>query len=199
MFLDMQNCNTVRKRAIHYIETLNAKELPLNYAKDRFSEITGLWDRTTLKAYFGTHAHISKKVYRREARYQTGTYSMKDLVLIRKTETTKGYLEKLGLVHFEQRGKHWFMVIHQSAVPTPQLVRKVHSPSESSLSPPICSTDDFSQGERVRENRFEKVVSVNNLQDEREKTGGCKQTDGLITSELTSSEKAILGSASKDG
>jgi hypothetical protein len=190
-----------------FIQTLaqnGTKELPLEKAKTLFSQIIDLWDRTTLKAYFGTQAHRSTRKMRRTARYATGTYSFKNIELTQDVETTPGYLEKLGLAEIEKRGKTWFFLVRQDAVIVPQLFKNVVVvPSEISLSHPNTR---ISQGERVRENRFEKVVPLNNeletnnnLQSEREKTGSFLPKAKSDSLELTLLEKAILRSASGDG
>ena len=176
----MRNCNTVRKRATHFIESIiqnGIKELPLPKAKDLFNQITDLWDRTTIKAYFGTHKHVSRQNIKRVARYGTGTYSFKSIELIRDVETEKGYLEKLGLVHYELRGKTWFMIVNTDANLVPQLYERKQLPIENISLSPNGQNEPVSKGERARENRFEKGVSVNNLletnnnlQDEREKS-----------------------------
>jgi len=186
--------STVRRRAISFILSIDAKELPVETAKDLFSEVTELYDRTTLKAYFGTQAHVNTRKYQRTARYGTGTFSFKTIELSQKVKKTKGYLEKMGLAHFELRGNTWFIVINRSAVLVPQLYeRKQLSMQNISLS----SNDQnviFSQGERGRENRFEKSGSVNNtletnnnLQDEREKL-----VYKTVCTELTPPELLIL-------
>jgi hypothetical protein len=156
----LQNCNTVRRRSTLFIETLirqGIKELPLDQAKNFFSQVIDLWDRTTLKAYFGTQAHKSTRSMQRIARYATGTYSFKNIELVQNVTTSKGHLEKLGLAEILQRGKNWFFVVNSEVVMVPQLFKNVAVPSEISLSPPISQNIELiSQGERVRENRFEK-------------------------------------------
>jgi len=68
-------------------------ELPLEKAKNLFGEILGIYDRTSIKAYFGTLPDKSAKKIRRYARYQSGTQSVKDIELIQDIPKTKGYLE----------------------------------------------------------------------------------------------------------
>jgi hypothetical protein len=172
-----RKCGTVRHRAINYIRVLNAKELPLETAKDLFSEIIGLYDRTTLKAYFGTQRHRSTRKMQRIARYGTGTYSFKTIELSQEVSTTKGYLEKMGLVTIKRRGSTWFMVVNQKAVLVPQLYERKQLPMKNISLSPNSQNDSFSQGERARENRCEKVVSPisiletnNNSKNEREKS-----------------------------
>jgi hypothetical protein len=169
--------NIVRRRATNFILSLNAKQIPLEKAKELFSEYTGLFDRTTLKAYFGTKEHKATRNFRRIARYPTGTYSFKDIELTEEIPTKRGYLEKLGLVHFELRGKTWFMIVDRDAVLVPQLYKRKQLFMKNISLSPNSQNDSFSLRERARENRCEKVVSSssiletnNNLQDEREKS-----------------------------
>jgi len=119
-----RKCGTVRRTAMNYIIALDVKELPLEAAKDLFSEITGLYDRTTLRAYFGTQKHRSTRKIQRIARYATGTYSFKTIELSQEITTTKGYLEKMGLVTIELRGSTWFMIMNRDAVLVPQLYER---------------------------------------------------------------------------
>ena len=173
-----QRCNSiVRRRAINFLRAIDAKELPIKTAKELFSQVNDLWDRTTIKAYFGTHKHVSKQSIKRIARYGTGTYSFKTIELIRDIETEKGYLEKLGLFHYELRGKTWFMIVNTDAVLIPQLYeRKQLSMENFSLSPDSRNSNSFIAG-KEREKTSHEVVSLysrletnNNLQDEREKS-----------------------------
>jgi hypothetical protein len=69
------------------------------------------------------------------------------------------------------------MIVHRDAVLVPQLYERKHLFMENISLSPNSQDECFSQGERARENRFEKVVSPtsiletnNNLQDEREKS-----------------------------
>lgn len=170
-----KKCGTVRDRAINYILALDAKQLPLEIAKDRFSEITGLYDRTTLKAYFGTQKHRSTRKMQRIARYGTGTFSFKTIELSQEVSTTKGYLEKMGLVTIEKRGSIWFMIVNRDAVLVPQLYeRKQLSIENLSLSSNSQNSNSIIAGKEHEKTSHEVVSSSkletnNNLQDEREK------------------------------
>jgi hypothetical protein len=166
--------STVRKRAIGFIISLSSlgytKTIPLNKAKELFSRITDLWDRTTLKAYFGTQEHKSTRKISRMARYGTGTYSFKNIELSQEVCTTKGYLEKMGLVEMERKGNIWFMNICSDSVLVPQLFRNVVVvPSNISLSRPM---DDLGVEGGEKTGVFEPNSTLetnNNLQSEREK------------------------------
>jgi hypothetical protein len=131
----------IRNRCLDYIEPLRKagiKELPIEQAIDTF----GVHDRATIKAYFGSLPGRSFRLIRRTARYATGTLSMKSITLDQEIPKTEGYLEKLGLVHYERRGSHWFMVLESPIlVPTLGKVREV--PSEISLSQPLVGSECF--------------------------------------------------------
>lgn len=166
-----RKCSTVRRRAANFIRSLNVKELPLELARDLFSELTGLYDRSTLRAYFGTKAHKSVRKIRRTSRYATGTYSFKTIELSQQVRTTKGYLEKMGLATFELRGKTWFMIVHRDAVLVPQLYeRKQVSMENFSLSPssPLVCVERRKGDSGNRSTR--ELETNNNLQGEREKS-----------------------------
>jgi hypothetical protein len=160
-----------------------------------------MFDRYTIKAYFGTKKHISRKsIFRRAIYGGNGTVSNKTIDLSQDVPTTAGYLEKLGLVDFEKRGKTWFMVVNENAVLIPQLYERKQLPMKNiSLSTNSENNEAFSQGERARENRFEKVVSVNNkinnnnLQDERDIF-----VDKTAYGKLTPLERAILRAESSE-
>jgi len=173
-----RGCSTVRTRCIDFVDQLKTRgytlEIPLEQAKAMFSEIVGAYDRATVKAYFGTLPGRSTRLIRRVARYQSGTFSFKNIELTQDAAKSLGYLEKLGLVTYERHGKVWFMVL-ENLVVVSQLVKSDHmvTPSIDKI-----SLTPFSQGERLQENRFEKVVlpsgslestqTNNNLQGERE-------------------------------
>lgn len=196
----MQNCNTVRKRALHYLATLKengfSNELPLEQARNLFSQILGIWDRTTLKAYFGAQAHQSTQRLRRRAQYQSGVVSFKTIELSRDISAYPGYLERMGLVSYSLKGKLWFMKI-ESAVLVPQLMKVDVSMRNFSLSPIEAITnvrvnDADSMTQTLKGSRsasflaapnieVEKKQTNNNLQDEREKTGSVECEDSTQT------------------
>jgi len=129
---------TVRFRATEFIDTLriqHIKELPLAEAQEQFSLILDIWDRTTIKAYFGLLPNKSKRKIDRWAQYQNGTKSLKTIELSQDIPYQKGYLEKLRLVYYEQRGKNWFMVL-ENPILVPELMKLDRlSISNFSLSP----------------------------------------------------------------
>jgi hypothetical protein len=175
----MRNCSTVRKRALHYLAALKengiSNELPLEQAKNLFSQILDIWDRTSLKAYFGTQAHHSTQSFRRRARYQSGIVSFKTIELSQDILTNPGYLEKMGLVSYELKGHVWFMKI-ESAVLVPQLMKADVSMRNFSLShsnnEAIIPKGNGSEGKPILEvfpnGEVEKKQTNNNLQGERE-------------------------------
>jgi len=191
----MQNCKTVRRRAIEYLITLTENgityELPLEKAKTLFSQILDVWDRTTLKAYFGTQTHRSTQRFRRRAQYQSGVTSMKTIELSQDISASPGYLEKMGLVSYELKGHVWFMKI-ESAVLVPQLMKVDVSMKNISLSPIDVETNYMailpkgkgSEGKPILEvfPKREDIDTINkqknnNLQGEREKTGSVEGED----------------------
>lgn len=136
----------VRKRAIQFIEYLRSQGfncIPLDKAKTVFSNVVDCWDRKTVTAYFGVMAGKSKKVFRRSARYaSTGTISIKHIELEQEISRNPGYLEKLGLIHFELRGRTWFLVLDEAPlVPelalSPTSVKEVCDGSVDNLSLPL--------------------------------------------------------------
>lgn len=175
-----RNCNTVRRRAINYLLTLRemsyTNELPLDEAIDLFSQITDQWDRLTIKAYFGTKKHTSRKKIFRQAVYgNTGIVSNKDITLIQDIPTTPGYLEKMGLVTYNLKGNIWFMKV-ENRVLIPQLMK-----AESSMKNISLSSNSILQGKECEKTdlevvspnvetiEIEKKLTNNNLQNERDK------------------------------
>jgi len=158
----------IRNRCLDFIEPMQKagiKELPIEEAIEAF----GIHDRATIKAYFGTLPSRSCRLIHRTARYATGTMSMKTITLEQPILKTRGYLEKLGLVHYERRGSHWFMVL-ENPILVPTLKNMCETPSETSLSHPIpilvSAEPDSSvlKGSDFREhpNRETAEITVNN-------------------------------------
>ncbi len=117
---------TIRARCLEFVETLaiqQIKELPLEQAQQFFSlEIIDLWDTRTLAKYFGTQAHRNTKKIECQKQYATGFVSSRNITLTQDIHKRIGYLEKLGLVHYEQRGKTVFIVLENRAL-IPELVK----------------------------------------------------------------------------
>lgn len=121
-----RSCHTVRKRSLNYIAILKQKygvshEIPLEAAKRIFQKELDIWDRTSLKAYFGTQTAISKRTIQRTAKYSTGTVSNKTIELRQYIFKSEGYLERLGLVKFEKRGNTWFMILANNETIVPEI------------------------------------------------------------------------------
>jgi hypothetical protein len=93
----------------------------LEAAKRIFQEELDIWDRTSLKAYFGTQTDISKRTIQRTAIYHTGTVSNKTIELKQYIFKSEGYLERLGLVKFEKRGNTWFMLLADNETIVPEI------------------------------------------------------------------------------
>jgi hypothetical protein len=176
-----RGCSAVRRTAINYVLELTRQgfcnELPLEDAKDLFSQIADRWDRLTIKAYFGTVPHRSVKRFRRIAQYQSGCVSQKTIELAHQVSGCKGYLEKMGLASFSLRGSSWFMKI-ESGVLVPQLRKpqKTKPPSMQNLSlSPLEANDASKIGCADELTRCTVSVNTgeqtknNNLQDERYK------------------------------
>jgi hypothetical protein len=132
-----RGCNTIRSRCLQYIEVLRRlgfqKEIELTQAKRIFSQSLGIFDRASLKAYFGSQAARSIRKIQRVARYSSGTMSFKTIELAQEIPKTKGYLEVLGLASFELRGKNWMMVLRNPFL-VPQLLKGDGSKDNFSLS-----------------------------------------------------------------
>lgn len=116
---DLRGCGIIRDRCQQYIAGLKRmgydNTLPVEKAKELFCEILDIYDRTSIKAYFGTLPGRSERTMTRWATYlHTGTQSPKEIKIIQKIPKRIGYLERLQLVTYEQRGiegKVWFMVL----------------------------------------------------------------------------------------
>ena len=195
--------STVRSRCLLFIETLHKlgyDRIPIEQAKQLFRVTVNVFDRTSIKAYFGTYQHVSTHAIQREARYQSGTYSFKSIVLKQKVPYHQGYFDLLGLVTYEWIGKTLFL-IPKVGVLVPTLMKgSEESIGEFSLS--------FSQGERLQENRFEKVVLPSEAEERGVQGGrgqltythtiGCEREIGRVkviphtTVQLSSEEQAIL-------
>ena len=121
-----RSCHTVRKRSLNYIAILKHKygvshEIPVEAAKRILQKELDIWDRTSLKAYFGTQTAISKRTIQRKAIYSTGTVSNKTIELRQYIFKSEGYLERLGLVKFEKRGDTWFMILANNETIVPEI------------------------------------------------------------------------------
>ena len=97
--------STVRARCLRFINVLEAKnllDLPLDEAKNIFMNEIGIFDRMSLKAYFGSQKLKSKQVLNKEHRYATGTVSLSTITYTRKLTIVRGYFEILGLAKIEE-------------------------------------------------------------------------------------------------
>ncbi|MGA2309493.1 MAG: hypothetical protein ABSG57_08100 [Candidatus Bathyarchaeia archaeon] len=193
--------NTVRARCIEFIETLaiqQTKELPVDAAKQQFHNIIDHWDRTTMKAYFGIQPHTTTEKIDRDKQYSSGTNSHATITLRRTAKEVKGYLELLGLVHYEKRGQVYFMVLENCQI-IPEVVKTSNT---------VASNDNFSLTSKA----IPKNVVVNpmarsmqlgsHIAEEGEREGGriiigernrSSESDLLSTpTKLTPEESAIL-------
>lgn len=117
---------TVRARCIEFVETLRLqqiKQLTVEHARDTFSQIIDHWDNATLDKYFGVQPHVTKQESETRNRYSNDNVSIKRSERTLHLPMRKGYLEKLGLVHYEKRGKTWFLVLSESGPIIPELVK----------------------------------------------------------------------------
>lgn len=134
----------IRERCLFFINCVKTRGfecLPLEEAKDLFSQVTDNWDRLTLKNYFGSRKDRSRRVIRKISQYTSGTISSENIVLEHDIPETRGYLEKLGLVRYEKRGPRWFMLINEGSV-VPEFG---HSPARAREgSHGVASIDDLS-------------------------------------------------------
>jgi hypothetical protein len=138
---------TVRQRCIEFVETLRLrkfKELPIITAQDCFSYIIDHWDRTTLKAYFGQQEHVNRTEICKTKEYSGQVYHSR-IGLVQKIEYSRGYLEKLDLVHYEKRGNTWFMIINENGPLIPELM-KVGNQSNDNFSLASLDSDLSSKG-----------------------------------------------------
>lgn len=137
----------VRARSIEFVETLRIQQeerMPVEKAKEQFQLMMDVWDEKSLKGYFGTQEHRQEHVIHETKRYLTsGNISQRDIRLSQDIKTKKGYLEKLGLVHYEQRGKTWFMVLEKASI-IPELM-KSSSKSNDNFSLPLIGKDNLSR------------------------------------------------------
>lgn len=160
---------TIRKRCLEFVETLRVKqikELPMEAAKEIFSQIIDVWDRTTIKAYFGCREHKSVQKIGTRKQYSSGNISQATIELSRQVTEYRGYLERLRLVHFEQRGHVVFMVL-ETANLTPEFMKPAREVG--------VFNDNFSLSsrsvERSEENLSERMGLDHSL--------GCPENGGL--------------------
>ena len=161
-----RGCETVRNRCLKYnaiLRTLYSieREIPLEKAKEIFQKEMGIWDRTSLKAYFGTQETVSKRKMTRISRYpRTGTMSYKIIELEQPIKRKAGYLERLGLVCFEKRGNIWFMLLEEYNTILPELTHPPKPPltRESESIEAKASIDKISLTPIVQGKEREKTV-----------------------------------------
>jgi hypothetical protein len=179
-----QSSSPIRTRCIRFIEILRHcgydRQIPLDKAKEIFQKSLGFFDRTTIKAYFGTQAHINKRIVNVRGRYSTGTITDKTLELTQVISQKKGYLEILELATIQKKGSTWFLILkNESLVPEMGSCTE-ESVSESNREISLSSNTLLPQGEGSEGNRFEKVSldiettersQTHTLQGEREKSG----------------------------
>ena len=134
----------VRQKAIRFLGALQrlgyVHEVPLEKAKDIFQLNTDTWDRASLKAYFGQLPGRSERIIDRTAHYATGTISIKKIKLRQDIQKKEGYLEKLGLVHYELRGRIWFLLVNEASV-VPEIAKSSTSVQNEAVK---ASIDNFS-------------------------------------------------------
>lgn len=154
--------HTVRERSLKYIAILKQKfdvshEIPLEQAKRIFQDELDIWDRTSLKAYFGTQPDVSRRQIKRRAIYHnTGTVSPKTIELEQSIPKREGYLERLGLIKFEKRGKTWFVALVNNETIVSEICRsqtRVYERLEPEASKENFSLTPILQGKSLR-NRF---------------------------------------------
>jgi hypothetical protein len=80
------------------------------------------WDHRTLKAYFGAQAHKEANTMLIRKRYDSGTVISHTHEVTRTIKEWKGYLEKLGLIHYEKRGNTFFLVLENRPL-IPELMK----------------------------------------------------------------------------
>ena len=199
-----RGCHTIRERSQKYIRILKDKfnidlQIPLERAKQIFQDEMDIWDRASLRAYFGTQPSISRRFIRRIATYATGTVSSKTIELTQQIPERKGYLESLGLVKFEKRSNTWFMILTNEAL-VPKVWRNSVQQYEGRKS--RVSIDNFSLTPIVQGKERETVLDAVSTNVETVKN---KQTTTLVGCErnrlsesirLTPREKLVLKEAS---
>lgn len=152
-----RGCHTVRERSLRYVSILRQKynvfsEIPLEKAKRIFQDELDIWDRTSLKAYFGTQPGVSKRQIKRRAIYHnTGTISPKTIELEQTIPKREGYLERLGLISYEKRGNTWFMALKKEASVVPEIAKSNQSAYERQNSE--VSNDNFSLAPIIQRRR----------------------------------------------
>ena len=92
------------------------KALPLNEAFEIFQNEIGVMDTKSLRAYFGTRSGKSKRTISMWKRYQNGEQKFRVIELSCDIREKRGYLEILGLAHFEKKGDTVFMVLKNDFV-----------------------------------------------------------------------------------
>lgn len=174
-FTICRGSSIIRKRCIQFIETLHKlgyERIPIDQAKQLFSLTVNVFDRASIKAYFGVYQHVSTRSIQREAHYQSGTYSFKTILLKQKVPYQPGYLELLGLVKYEWVGKILFL-IPQNVVLVPTIMKSSESMANFSLTPFTPKGKDFKEtdlGGVLNPNgeAIERQTNNNNIGGERE-------------------------------
>jgi hypothetical protein len=120
----------------------------------------GIYDRLSVKAYFGVQETKSKRSIMRTATYaRTGTISNKTITLSQNIKPKAGYLQQLGLVTYEKRGPTWFLLLEPTTI-TPEISHPpANPPSES-------ETYDALSDEGLAEASIDKIYLTPNLQGE---------------------------------
>lgn len=143
-----RGCNTIRSRCIQFIQILEQngyERLPLEEAKRVFSQTLGIYDRSSIKAYFGTQAGITRHTVERFARYQSGASGLKTIELSQRIAHHAGYLEILGLVTYELKGRVWFLSLKR-AILVPTLVKPSASVPMQNISLSSLVTEAYHSG-----------------------------------------------------
>lgn len=179
----------VRERCIQFIHILKEmgydKMISLDDAFGIFQSEMGIMDVKSLRAYFGTRAGKAERTVDEMKSYQNGERKSRSIQLSFKIAERRGYLEILGLVEFEKRGKCWFLQIKSdSIVPlwNPQLSDSVSKAHSSKLDLSLSSNGGVNQFGAGSEGRAETLPSSNletthTTQREREKSSLEKESD----------------------
>lgn len=192
----------VRQNCIDFINLLRTKhgctcEFPLAEAKTIFQLKLDIWDRASLKAYFGQQPGKSvKRIHRRAVYRNTGTISPKDITLEQNIPERKGYLEILGLASYERRGSTWFLVLKNEFSVIPEIAKPPTSVNEP------CSQfiDNFSlTPKHFSEQQENELKDSIETRKERESVIGCERNRLSESIRLTPREKLVLKACRERG
>ena len=128
--LSTRGHGTVRRKCLAFIDELKASgftaEIAYDQCIDYFQSFCDVWDRISIRSYFGVLPQVRKREFQVKRRYKTGTITQSTVTRAEIILKRKGYFEKLGLWHYELRGHVWIVKLHESSI-SPTLISEVNA------------------------------------------------------------------------